>query len=72
MHLPSDRRYTVRREFCGYPDPYWVARFCGEWIGASKFKGSALMLAIGHKTKREGAMIIEAITDKNTTYQGKL
>ncbi|NBU79676.1 MAG: hypothetical protein EBS50_11515, partial [Sphingomonadaceae bacterium] len=68
MHLPSDKRYTIAQEFCGYPEPRWVARFCGEFIGQSKFKGSAMMLAIGHKAKRNGALVIEAITaDQNTT-----
>lgn len=54
-----DRRYTVARECAGHLKPVWVARFCGEWIGCSMFRGSAYMLAVGHHAKMNGAPVIE-------------
>lgn len=72
MHPLRDKRYAVALEFCGYPEPRWVARFCGEFIGQSRFQASAWMLCAGHDAKRKGAQVIEAITaDQNTTYQGE-
>lgn len=55
-----DKRYTVAKEFCGYAEARYVARFCGEWIGQSKFPTSAAMLAIGEAQRRAGALVIEA------------
>ena len=27
-----DNRYSADAEFCGYPKPRYVPRFCGEWL----------------------------------------
>lgn len=56
-----DRRYSIDLEYCGYEKPHYVARFCDEWIGQSAFYSSALMLAIGHNSRRKGALVIEGI-----------
>jgi len=56
----KDKRYTVTREHIGKDKPYFVARFCGDWIGASAFYNSAAMLAIGASARRNGALTIEA------------
>lgn len=57
----KDKRYTVTREHIGKEKPYFVARFCGEWIGASAFFDSAVMLAIGENARHNGALTIEAV-----------
>jgi hypothetical protein len=41
-------RYTVRLEFCGHPEPYYVARFCGEWIDKRSTESLAWRLAQEH------------------------
>ena len=58
--IEKDKRYTISREWIGKDKPYFVARFCGEWIGASAFYNSAAMLAIGESARRKGALVIEA------------
>lgn len=57
-----DHRYTVALEYCGQEQPQWVARFDGQWIGASAFRGSATMLAVGHDCERRGALTFTEIT----------
>lgn len=57
--VKSDSRYTVRKEYCGHAEPRFVARFCGEWIGQSKFYTSAVALCVGHKARMNGALVIE-------------
>ena len=53
-----DRRYTIAKEFCGYAEKRFVARFCGDWIGQSQFYTAAVMLAVGHNMRRKGAAVI--------------
>lgn len=56
----TDSRYSIRQEFTGHAQgKQWVARFCGDWIGSSKFYSSALMLAAGHDARRKGARVLE-------------
>jgi len=43
--IEKDKRYTISRE----------------WIGASAFFDSAVMLAIGESARRNGALTIEAV-----------
>lgn len=57
--VSKDERYTVSKEFCGYIEARHVARFCGEWIGQSKFYGSACMLCVGHS---QSGPVIEEVT----------
>lgn len=57
----TDKRYSVEREFCGHPEPRWVARFCGEWIGQSISRASASLRCAGHQAVRNGA---EVVTEK--------
>ena len=59
--IGKDKRYTISREWIGKDKPYFVARFCGDWIGASAFFDSAVMLAIGESARRNGALTIEAV-----------
>jgi len=58
--IEKDKRYTISREWIGKDKPHFVARFCGDWIGASAFYDSAVMLAIGESARRKGALAIEA------------
>jgi hypothetical protein len=59
--IKGDRRYTISREFCGYAEARFVVRFCGDWIGQSRFYSSAVVMAVGEKARRSGALIITAI-----------
>lgn len=47
--MKADSRYTVAREFTGAPRPQYVARFCGEWIGAAPTRKAARILATSHR-----------------------
>lgn len=53
-----DRRYSIEKEFCGYPEPRFVVRFCGDWICQSPYYTAAVMRAVGHNMQRKGAAII--------------
>lgn len=64
VHLASDERYTITREFCGYEEPRFVLRFCGDYLANSKFYSSMLLLAMGESVKRRGCPVIEAIDGK--------
>lgn len=57
MKGKPDRRYSVALEYCGHEKPMWVARFAGEFLSSSAFKGSAQMLALGHDCRRRGALV---------------
>lgn len=50
--LTRDKRYTVRKEYCGYAQARFVARFCGEWLGCSESRGGALALVRAHQASR--------------------
>ena len=56
--VDTDTRYAIAKEFCGQSEPRFVARFCGAWIGQSKFYVSAVMLAAGHSCARRGCAVI--------------
>jgi hypothetical protein len=51
----SDKRYTVRKEFCGASRMLYVARFCGEWLGSHAKRGEASKLCERHHS---AAMIL--------------
>lgn len=55
-----DSRYTVGKEWTGQGTRQFVARFCGEWIGASKFYTSSVMMAVGHSAERRGCPVVTA------------
>ena len=59
--IESDSRYTITREFCGYETARFVVRFCDKWIGQRQFYDSAVILAVGEKARRNGALVIEGI-----------
>lgn len=44
-----DGRYSVTLEFCGYPSPRWVTRFCGEWLEQNETKNGAIFAALEHR-----------------------
>jgi hypothetical protein len=50
-----DARYSIAQEYCGHAEPRFVARFCGEWIGQSKFYASALSMAVCAAARNRGA-----------------
>lgn len=56
--VSSDKRYTVTKEFCGYPEPRFVVRFCGEWVAQSLFYSGAVMRAVGESAVRRGALVV--------------
>jgi|TARA_R110002126_G_scaffold96265_1_gene225263 hypothetical protein len=58
--IHNDDRYSIQQEYTGAAKPQWVARFCGEWIGASQFYGSALVQAVSHNARRNGALTLAA------------
>ena len=41
-------RYVVRLEFCGHPEPYYVVRFCDDWVGKMSTESLAWRLAQEH------------------------
>lgn len=47
-----DKRYQIAQEFCGYPEPRWVVRFLGQWIGQSASYQQAQDLAQIHNANR--------------------
>ena len=47
-----DARYTITKEYAGYPLPVWVARFCGGFIAARVDKEVAEMLCHAHAKLR--------------------
>lgn len=60
-YLPSDKRYTVSREWTGKEKPQFVVRFCDEWLGSRGTYGAAVMLAAGESAARRGALVVEAV-----------
>lgn len=50
--IKRDKRYTVTFEFCGYVDPKWVVRFCGDWVDTSTTKSAAYCVAYTHAENR--------------------
>lgn len=57
----TDHRYTITKEFCGYPEARFVVRFCGDFIMQSLFYSSALARAVGHNAERRGALTITEV-----------
>lgn len=47
-----DKRYTIRREWCGYAEPRFVVRFCGDWIGQSASRLDAEAIRDHHAAER--------------------
>lgn len=54
--MKPDNRYTITREYCGHPEPRYIARFCGEWLGQSYNKSDAERIAADHAEARQKAM----------------
>lgn len=54
----TDKRYTIRPEFCGYEQPRYVLRYCGEYVANSISLSSMIMRAAGHRAVANGAEII--------------
>ena len=59
--IASDSRYTVTLEACGHDKPRHVLRWCGEFIGSFASYSAAVVRAVGHKSARNGALIIEEV-----------
>ena len=60
-HGKVDERYSIEIVAIGYAKPHYVVYFCDKMVGHSEYYGSALMLAMGHNTKRKGALVIEGV-----------
>jgi len=50
-----DRRFSIRREWCGYRNQRYVARFCGDFIGQAKTRREARDLAAVWNEQRMAA-----------------
>lgn len=62
MYYPiNDKRYTITVEYCGYPEPRYVLRFCGDFIAQSLSRASLTARAVGHNAVRLGATVIEEV-----------
>lgn len=55
-----DARYSVEREFTGAPRIQYVARFCGDWIGAAALQRDAWQMARDHAKHRAAEMTAPA------------
>ena len=47
-----DSRYTITKEYCGYPEARYVIRFCGEWVCQEYTYQDALISAEKHNLNR--------------------
>ena len=52
-NIKRDRRYTVAREWCGYPEARFVARFCDKWLGQAPTEAEAYRIAQTHEDQRQ-------------------
>ena len=53
--IPSlDKRYSVQLEYCGHEKPYYVLRFCGEFISSHHDRAQAYQAQSDHEAKRRG------------------
>jgi hypothetical protein len=57
--IPSDKRYTIAKEFCGYPESRFVLRFCNDFVMQSQFYNSCLVRAVGYKSAEKNEIIVE-------------
>ena len=51
-----DTRYTVTLEGTGHPQNRHVARWCGEWLGASPDKQDAWATCRNHQANRSATV----------------
>jgi hypothetical protein len=61
----TDSRYTVGKEYTGHERPQFVARFCGTWIGQSRFYLDAVLMAVSESARRRGCPTITAVEAVN-------
>ena len=65
MKNAKDSRYTINKEFTGLSHPMHVLRFCGEFIGAYKYKTDAQCAQSAHILARHEKLTgrkVETIT----------
>lgn len=62
--IKSDSRYSIALEFTGHLSgkPRHVLRFAGERIDDYGSYSAAVVRAVGHKSARDGALIVTEIT----------
>jgi hypothetical protein len=53
MSPARDRRYSIRREWCGFLTPQWCVRFCDEWIGCAPTRSLAVEIRDAHHAERK-------------------
>lgn len=41
-------RYAINKEYCGQPEPRFVVRFCGDWVGQSASRLDAVEMMKAH------------------------
>ena len=60
--VKSDSRYTVTKEHTGHASgPRYVVRFCGQRIDCRASYSAAVVLAVGDKARRNGALCFEDV-----------
>lgn len=52
----TDKRYSIRLEYCGYARRRWVVRFCHGWIGTGANRADADAIAQRHAAARLATM----------------
>lgn len=50
--LKTDKRYTIDKEFCGYPGARYVLRFCGAWVSQHRELSDAQKAVKTHEEAR--------------------
>lgn len=38
MQVQKDKRFTIKKEYCGFKKPHYVVRFCGEFLASHEQK----------------------------------
>lgn len=47
---PVDKRYTINQEFCGYDEPRFVVRYCGEFVAShTDYETALLECSLNHE-----------------------
>jgi hypothetical protein len=70
--IRSDSRWTVTKEWSGRAKPYYVVRFCGEWVDSRAGYLAAVARAVCEKAKRDGALVVTELSPSETLHPNPL
>jgi hypothetical protein len=48
----TGQRYTITLEYCGEEKPWWIVRFCGDWLDKCEAIPQALAVIKAHRRTR--------------------